>query len=144
MGRQSLKIARNSPSSASHFFLRMEDKPTGSETIAVEEFRKGKAKREKKRVVIQEYVPPNVEPEPVPVPEPVPEPTPAPEPVPPPSAPSPDVDSIASRVADLLFAKMAVEKVEDTPDKVKTKAKPRAAPKKKEVEAPPAKYFGWC
>lgn len=159
MGRQSWKIAFNSVNSANHFFLRMEAKPIGSETIAdpVEEFKKNKGKREAKRkqVTIQEYVPPVPAPEPVPVPEPEPEPEvkaePAPEPVPV-SADTklPDAESIAARVAEMLFAKMAVEKnevTEKTPPR-KTKAKPKPPAKKKEVQAPapppPTKYFGWC
>lgn len=124
----------------------MADNPEGSETIVtpspepapapvdpVSEFRKSKAKREAKRKevkVITEYVP---------------------DPPAPPTSLSeaievPDVDSIADRVAEKIFAKMAVEKVDmDKTPEVKTKAKPRAPPKKKEVASPPpAKYFGWC
>jgi hypothetical protein len=112
----------------------MEANPEGSETIVttpepgpepdpVVEFKKGKTKREAKRKevkVITEYVP---EPEPK----------------------SDDVESIAARVADMLFAKMAVEKNEIPPTKKsKTKAKPRAAAKKEEESVPPTKYFGWC
>jgi hypothetical protein len=110
----------------------MEAIPEGSETIVtaepepvvdpVAEFKKDKAKRESKRkqVVIQEYVP-----------EP---------------APAPDVESIASRVADMLFAKMGRETVDmdKTPEKVKTRPKPKPPAKKKEVSPPPTKYFGWC
>jgi hypothetical protein len=139
----------------------MADTPTGSETIAdpVVEFKKGKAKREAKRKevrVITEYVPPEPaakEPKPEPAakePEPEPaakEPEPEPEPVVAKES-VPDVDSIASRVADLLFAKMAVEKVDmDKTPEIKTKAKPKQPPKKKEKPAsppPPTKYFGWC
>jgi hypothetical protein len=120
----------------------MEDKPTESETIVtpseeppvdpVAAFKKGKAKREAKRKevkVITEYVP-----------EP-----------PAPTAPLseaveiPDADSIADRVAAKLFAKMAVEKddLDKTPE-VKTKARSKPPPKKKEVSPPPTKYFGWC
>ena len=145
MGRQSLNIDRSSVNSANHLRFCMEDKPLASETIAepepapvkdpVEEFKKGKAKREAKRKevkVITEYVPePPVETKAELVPEP-------------PSVP--DVDSIASRVSEMLFAKMAAEKVDmDKTPEVKTQAKPRAAPKKKEVPSPPpTKYFGWC
>ena len=139
MGRQSLNIARSSVSSANHLRLFMEDKPTESETIIepepdpVAEFKKGKAKRESKRKevkVITEYVPEApVSTESVAA-----------------AVEVPDAESIAGRVADLLFAKMAVEKDEVTPDKVKTTTRPRAPTKKKEVEAPlpPTKYFGWC
>jgi hypothetical protein len=118
----------------------MEDKPAESETIVTEEvvpesdpvteFKKGRAKREAKRKevkVITEYVP---EPPPTPV-----------------EAPPVDAESIAGRVADLLFAKMAVEKDQITPEKVKTKTRPRAAPKEKKESTPPpppTKYFGWC
>lgn len=140
----------------------MADNPTESETILpeptvaisnpdpvpedpVSAFKKGKTKREAKRKevkVITEYVPDP----PAPV-------TPLSEAieVPAPQAPAPvevDVDSIADRVAEKLFAKMAVEKVENTTPEVKTKAKPKSAPKKKEVASPPppppTKYFGWC
>lgn len=128
----------------------MADAPTGSETIAdpVTEFKKGKAKREAKRKevrVITEYVPPEPTTPEAKEPE-AKEPEPEPEPVV--KEPTPDVDSIASRVADLLFAKMAVEKVDmDKTPEVKTKAKPRQPPKKKEKPVsppPPTKYFGWC
>jgi len=142
MGRQSLKIDRSSVNSANHLRLYMEDKPTESETIVtpseeppvdpVAAFKKGKAKREAKRKevkVITEYVP-----------EP-----------PAPTAPLSeaveilDADSIADRVAAKLFAKMAVEKddLDKTPE-VKTKARSKPPPKKKEVSPPPTKYFGWC
>ena len=135
MGRQSEKIDLSSDNSANHFRFCMEAKPEGSETIVTEpepvavdpvlEFRKGKTKREAKRkqVVIQEYVP-----EPPKVPEPAPV----------------DAESIAARVADMLFAKMAVEEndMDKTPPR-KTKSKPRAPPKKK-ASPPPTKYFGWC
>lgn len=130
----------------------MEDKPVESETIEtpVEAFKKGKAKREAKRKevkVITEYTPPPAEY----VPEPPAETKPLSEAVEVPPAPTPviDVDSIADRVADKLFAKMAVEKVEvDKTPEVKTKARPKPPAKKKESAPtpppPPAKYFGWC
>lgn len=128
----------------------MEANPTGSETIEtsaepvqdpVVEFKKGRAKREAKRKevkVITEYVPePPAETKAELVPEP--------------PLPAPDADSIAARVAEMLFAKMAAEKndldKENTPPN-KTKPKPRAAPKKKDKSPPPSppptKYFGWC
>jgi hypothetical protein len=142
----------------------MEAKPAESETISVDpatEFRKGKAKREAKRKevkVITEYVPPLPESTKVPEPEPepkVPEPEPEPkvsEPEPEPKVSEPpviDVDSIAERVAEKLFGKMAVEKVDmDKTPEVKTPPKPKRAPKEKKVKTPPppppTKYFGWC
>jgi hypothetical protein len=135
MGRQSAKIALSSANSAKYFRFCMEAIPEGSETIVttepepeppvdpVEEFKKGKAKRETKRkqVVIQEYVPPEPK--------------------------SDDVESIASRVAEMLFAKMGREEadLDKTPEeKVKTRPKPKPPAKKKEVSPPPTKYFGWC
>jgi hypothetical protein len=134
----------------------MEAKPAESETIAVDpaaEFRKGKAKREAKRKevkVITEYVPPLPESTKVPEPEPEPEPK-VSEPEPEPKVPEPviDVDSIAERVAEKLFSKMAVEKVDmDKTPEVKTPPKPKRAPKEKKVKTPPppppTKYFGWC
>lgn len=145
MGRQSLNIARISPNSASHFRLRMADNPTGSETILpeeiksepepepelnpVEEFRKGKAKREYKRKevkVITTHVPPE------------------PEPVPAPPAPSIDAESIAGRVAEILLSKMGAEEDDVEEAEVKTKAKPKAPRPKKEVTPPPTRSFGWC
>lgn len=99
------------------------------------EFRKGKAKREAKRKevrVITEYSPPP----------------------PPPAeikaelAPVVDEQSIADRVAAMVFERMAVEKVA-TP-KTETKAKAKPGPKKKAKSTtpppspPPTKYFGWC
>jgi hypothetical protein len=112
-----------------------------TEPITVQEFKKGRAKREAKRKevkVITEYVP-----------EAPPATTPLSEAVEVPAPPAVDVDSIADRVAEKLFAKMAVEKVdldkENTPPN-KTKAKPKPPAKKKEKQAspPPTKYFGWC
>lgn len=122
----------------------METNPTESETIIepevpapsnpVEEFKKGKAKRESKRkqVVIQEYVPePPVTTESVSA-----------------AVEVPDAESIASRAAELLFAKISAEKhvVDKTPEnKTKTRPKP---PAKKKVQSPPTppptNYFGWC
>lgn len=118
----------------------MEANPEGSETIVTEpvveqdpvvEFKKGKAKREAKRkhVVIQEYVPePPAETKAELVPEP---------PV--------DAESIASRVAEMLFAKMGPGEVDmdKTPPR-KTKARPKPPAKKKASSPPPTKYFGWC
>jgi hypothetical protein len=129
----------------------MEAKPAESETIVTSdpavEFRKGKAKREAKRKevkVITEYVPPEPESTKVPEPEPKSEPLPTP-------APSPviDVESIAERLAEKFFAKMAVEKIDmDKTPEVKTPPKPKRAPKEKKVKTPPppppTKYFGWC
>lgn len=105
----------------------MEASPAESETILepepVSEFKKEKAKRESKRKevkVITEYVP-----------EP---------------AKTIDEESIASRAAEIVFAKMVAEKaaVDKTPES-KTKARPKP-PAKKKAESPPpsAKYFGWC
>jgi hypothetical protein len=132
----------------------MEAKPAESETI-VTEFKKGRAKREAKRKqvqVITEFTPPEPEPEPYvpappsPVKTKVSEAVEVPSPVKEesiPVAPEIDVDSIADRVAEKLFAKMAVEKVDmDKTPESKTKPRPRPPPKKK--EEPPAKYFGWC
>ena len=145
MGRQSWKTALNSCSSPNNLFLRMSDAPAESETIAapvpdavptdpVSVFRKGKTKRESKRKevqVIKEYVPD------------------------PPAAttslsdavevPPIDVESIAGRVAEMVFAKMEREKIDldKTPETVKTRAKPKPPAKKKE-SPPPTKYFGWC
>lgn len=133
MGRQSAKIALSSDNSAKYLRFCMEANPEGSETIVtpepepepvvdpVIEFKKGKAKRETKRkqVVIQEYVPPEPK--------------------------SDDVESIASRVAEMLFAKMGREEadLDKTPEeKVKTRPKPKPPAKKKE-SPPPTKYFGW-
>jgi hypothetical protein len=121
----------------------MEDKPVESETIApsdpVETFKKGRAKREAKRKevkIISEYVPDPPEPA-TPLSEAI--------EVPAPPAPAVDAESIAGRVADLLFAKMVEEKdtVDKTPETSKTKARPKPPPKKKE-DPPPTKYFGWC
>jgi len=148
MGRQSWKIALSSCSSPNNLFLRMNDSPAESESIAapvpdavptdpVSVFRKGKTKRESKRKevqVIKEYVP---DPpaaatslsDAVEVPPPV------------------DVESIADRVAEMLFAKMGREKadLDKTPETVKTRAKPKPPAKKKESPPPPpTKYFGWC
>jgi hypothetical protein len=105
------------------------------------------AKREAKRKevkVITEYVPPEPESTKVPEPEPKSEPLPTP-------APSPviDVESIAERLAEKFFAKMAVEKIDmDKTPEVKTPPKPKRAPKEKKVKTPPppppTKYFGWC
>lgn len=135
----------------------MADNPIGSETIVtdgpevaaaapdpiptdpVSVFRKGRAKRESKRKevqVIKEYVP-----EP---PAPTTSVSQAVEVPPPP--PEIDVESIAGRVAEMVFAKMAVEKNEitaKTPPS-KTKARPKPPAKKKESTPPPTKYFGWC
>lgn len=104
----------------------MSDAPTESETIPVpapvEEFRKGKAKREAKRkeVVIQEYVPEAET-----------------------KAPEVDVDSIVDRAVKAVFDKMDTAKVpvDKTPEK-KTRPRPKPPAEKKEV--PPTKYFGWC
>lgn len=156
MGRQSAKIAFSSEISPSHRFFRMADNPTGSETILspevetaptpdtvptdpVSTFKKGRAKREAKRKevqIIREYVPDPPAPttslsEAVEVPGP---------------PPGLDVESIAGRVAEMVFAKMAVEKdevAEKTPPN-KTKPRPKAPSKKKESTPPPTKYFGWC
>lgn len=147
MGRQSLKIDRNSVNSANHLRLYMADNPTESETIVapqeeeqsvdpVSEFKKGKAKREAKRKevkVITEYVPdPPVPAAPLSSAIEVP--------------PAVDAESIAGRVAEMLFEKMAVEKndLDKTPE-IKTKAKAKPPARKKEVPPPPpTKYFGWC
>lgn len=105
----------------------MDAKPAESDTIEpepVSEFKKEKAKRESKRKevkVITEYTP-----------EPV--------------AATIDEESIASRAAEIVLAKMVAEKaiVDKTPEsKTKTRPKP---PAKKKTESPPAtnKYFGWC
>lgn len=133
-GRQSLKIALSSPSSAKSFRLRMSDSPTGSETkpvepepvepepAVVEEFRKNKSKREAKR---KTYVP-EIAP-------------------PPPPATTIDAESIADRVAEILLSKMGTEEDDDEPPPVKTKAKPAPPRPKKEVAPPPpTKSFGWC
>lgn len=110
----------------------MEAIPAESETIVeqeevvttpVSEFKKGKAKRESKRKevkVITEYVPPS-------------------------EAPVPDAESIASRAAEILFAKMVAEQndMDKTPES-KTKARPKPPAKKKAESPPPTKYFGWC
>lgn len=152
MGRQSLKIALSSCSSPSQRFFCMADNPVVSETIPASEvppaeapvptdpvsvFRKGRGKRESKRKevqVIKEYVPEPPAPttrlsEAVEVPGP---------------PPGIDVESIAGRVAEMVFAKMAVEKNEDKTPEVKTKARPKPPAKKKESSPPPTKYFGWC
>jgi hypothetical protein len=106
----------------------MEARPEESETIEtpepVSEFKKGKAKREAKRKevkVITEYVPA------------------APAPV------IPDAESIASRAAEILFAKMVAEQndVDKTPES-KSKPRPKPPAKKKTESPPPTKYFGWC
>lgn len=133
MGRQSLKIDRSSVNSANHLRLYMEDKPLESETIAVEpevnpveEFKKGKAKREAKRKevkVITEYVPPAPA---------------APEPELP---AAPDVDSIASRVLQMLSAQRPHEEEEEKPRR-KAPAKKKESPPP--PPPPPEKYFGWC
>lgn len=112
----------------------MSDAPTESDTKEVpvettkdpvEEFKKGKAKREAKRKevkVITEYVPE--------VPPPAPE-------------PAVDVDSIVDRVTQALFDKMAVEKVK-TPPKAKVKAPAKKKSPPPPPPPPPTKYFGWC
>jgi hypothetical protein len=134
----------------------MADSPKGSETILpeptvaisspepppedpVSAFKKTKAKRESKRKevkVITEYVP-----------EPPAPTTPLSEAVEVPAPPVPDVESIAGRVAEMLFAKMGREKadLDKTPEKVKTGPKRKPPPKKAESPPPPpTKYFGWC
>jgi hypothetical protein len=101
----------------------MEAIPAESETIAVEEstpvseFKKGKAKRESKRKEVKVIT------------EYVPE----------------DAESIASRAAEILFAKMVAEQndMDKTPES-KTKARPKPPAKKKAESPPPTKYFGWC
>lgn len=127
----------------------MTDIPTESETNPVPEvetkapedpateFRKGKAKREAKRKevrVITEYSPPPPPAEAKPEPEAAP--------------PVVDEQSIADRVAAMVFERMAVEKVATPKTETKPKAKP--GPKKKAKSTtpppspPPTKYFGWC
>lgn len=157
MGRQSWNIAFSSCTSPSSRFLRMSDTPDASETIAdpvpdapptdpVSVFRKNKTKRESKRKevqVIKEYVPdPPAPTTAVEVAASAPAPTPAPAP-----AATIDAESIADRVAEVLFAKMGREKadLDKTPEKVKTRPRPKPPAKKKESPpAPTTKYFGWC
>lgn len=126
----------------------MTDNPTGSETIVepeevvtssepvveepapkdpVEEFRKGKAKRESKRKevkIIETYVPPPDEP---------------------PAPPSIDPESIARRTAEIVLSAMG-NKVAAESEEVE--AKPKRGRPKKEVPSPPplptTKSFGWC
>jgi hypothetical protein len=130
----------------------MEAIPTESETILeseiatkepepptdpVTEFKKGKAKREAKRKevkVITEYVPEPPEPAPTPLSG---------------AVEIPDAESIASRAAELLFAKISAQQnVMDKTPEVKTKAKPKPPAKKKDQSPPPppppTNYFGWC
>jgi hypothetical protein len=127
----------------------MEAKPAESETILesevttiepedvksdpVMEFKKGKAKRESKRKevrVITEYVPDPPSPTRTPLSA---------------AVEIPDAESIASRAAEILFAKISAEKnvMDKTPEN-KTKARPKPPAKKKESSPPPTKYFGWC
>lgn len=130
----------------------MTEEPTGSETILpqseettatevsaavvdpVEEFRKGKAKREYKRKevkIIETHVPPPPADEPKSV-------APAP-------TPAIDPESIARRTAEIVLSAMG-SKVATESEEVE--AKPKRGRPKKEVASPPeppaTKSFGWC
>jgi hypothetical protein len=104
----------------------------GPEPEPVKKFRAEKQKREYKRKevkVITTHVPPESEPEPAPAPAPV---------------TVIEAESIADRVAEILLQKMGGDRDVSPPQ-----SKPRAAPKKKEVQTPippppRTKSFGWC
>lgn len=128
----------------------MTENPEGSETIVpqseetvatpetksidpVEEFRKGKAKRESKRrevKIIETHIPP----------PPVDEPVPAP-----PAAPSTDPEFIARRTAEIVLSAMGSKMATESEE---VEAKPKRGRPKKEVSSPPpppiTKSFGWC
>lgn len=162
MGRQSSNIARISPSSANNLCFFMDSKPTESETIdtTVEEFRKNKPKREAKRKEVKVIVATPLPADP-PVPESKPDP-PAPESKPelpaPESKPAPvfsiDAESIAGRVAELLYNRIAADEKETPPQKPKKSApskkkevrisSPPAETKEEPPMPPPKKSFGWC
>jgi hypothetical protein len=127
----------------------MTDNPTGSETIVeeeevvvtssepvpepapkdpVEEFRKGKAKRESKRKevkIIETHIPDEPKPEP--------------------PAPSIDPESIARRTAEIVLSAMGSKVAAESEE---VEAKPKRGRPKKEVPSPPplptTKSFGWC
>lgn len=95
----------------------------------MEEFRKGKAKREAKRKevrIIETHVPDEPKSAPVPI-------------------PSIDPESIARQTAEIVLSAMG-SKMASKSEEIETKAK-RGRPKK-EVTSPPkppiTKSFGWC
>lgn len=136
----------------------MTEEPTGSETIItepepvpelqppsdpVEKFRKEKTKREARRKevkIITTHIPPEPPVE-----------APAASPLP---APATDVESIAGRVAEILFSRFSEkqesegeEEEEEVKPKPKTKAKTPRKVKETPAPAPVApitKSFGWC
>lgn len=93
-----------------------EPAPVPAEEDPAVTFRKGKAKREAKRVqIINTHVPAS------------------------------DPESIAERVAEMVLAKMAAEKkIKTSPVKPKSKRAATPPPATEEKPLLPTKSFGWC
>lgn len=116
-------MADNPPASETIVVPEPEPEPSPPVVDPVEEFRKGKAKREYKRKevkIIETHVPPPPPPD-VPAPEP----------------PALDPESIARRTAEIVLSAMGNKESEEAP-------KPKKPRAKKESSPPRTKSFGWC